>query len=209
MSKQFSELSVSNSEIVTVVERLLKMIKDNTDHIYIPPSPDYTDLLTAIEEALNSPQPNIPISDIDTPNYTSQPIQTKQYQNTQYLKAIVATIGQATNDNPLGMTIMSALETIMRYKFRSSLQTLSSFIVDSLTVYTYGFTVNYIKKLIIHNRGTTNVYLSENNIVNLNDWMKVEANEKVVFEELYIPTQQLFFIAESGSTRVSIQMINP
>lgn len=202
---------VKDSEIVSVVERLLANIKKEISNIGGGSSPNYLPILQAIEQALNSPNTNIPITDIDTGDYNNAPIQTKQYQNTQYLKAILACIGQATNLNPDGMSIMSVLEFFGQYYGYSRLQSREVF-VDSTSPFTYTLSTIIARTLIIHNRSSANIFLTDPHIQPSSkiDALQIMPNEKLTLEWIRFEQGQFELIADYGTqNRVGIHIIQP
>lgn len=190
---------VKDSEIVSVVERLLANIKKEISGIGGGSSPDYTALLTAIEEALNSPNPNIPITDINAGDYNSQPLQGQQYQNTQYLKAILATIGQATSVSPTGITLMGFIETIIQQYFLGVLINQNGTPVPNSSIALL-MPSTYLRTLIVHNRGTSNLYMTTDSPATTNGIM-IAPSEKLILHNINISASggNLYFISDSNT----------
>lgn len=201
----YDNIDVRSNEIVTVVERLLAQIKNNTVGIGSGSAIDYTALLTAIEQALNSPNPSIPISDINTGEYVTAPIQTKQYQNTQLLKAILACIGQATNLSPNGLTIMGAVESYTQAMFFSTLQNIGVFYVSTTPV--TATVPAHVTKLIVHNKGTSNIYIG-NPPVSVSDGLVIMPNEKFELEWVRFDNG-IQMVSNTGTNEVTLHVVSP
>ena len=209
-NKDATRFYVKDTEIITVVEKLLANIKDGVYNINGSSSIDYTAILNSIEQALNSPNPSIPITDINTGDYTTAPIQTKQYQNTQYLKAILTCIGQATNISPAGLSIMGFIERIFQQYFLATIRNVGEFVVPDALPINIVLPLSLARKLIIHNKGTSNVFIANPDIqpVTTNDGLMIMPNEKLELEWVVF-NNGIDAISQAGSNTITVHVITP
>lgn len=202
------DLFISKKELVTTIERLLYNISRNANVIASGGTIDYTPILQQIEQDLNTPNNAVPITEFNTGDYSTQPLLTQQYQNTQLLKSILACIGQATNISPSGLTIMGFIETFMQRQYFSTLNNIGSFNITT-SIIPINILASYCKELIIDNRGTVPVYFSINPTFTPATGIKINDNERFVLTDIFSATSVIYLVTETGTTDVTIHTIAP